>query len=81
MFSKEKGLILRLMLATVFHILNSIDSSEEMQLALDSNAVGAAIRFLDMSVQQTAYIAGRGDIESEIHLFITGICFVIYTCR
>lgn len=74
MMSKSKGQVLRIAAAlqTLFGL--SAPHSDEQQPATSSTIVSedtltAAIDFVEVCCQQTAYIAGRGNIKEEIQLF------------
>ena len=46
---------------------------------ISEQAIRAAIDFVDVSCQHTAYIAGRGEIEDEVKNIITGKYMYIVT--
>ena len=64
MLSKSKGQILRV--AATFHVLFHIDNPREVTPQISEEAIAAAITFVGMCCQQTAYIAGRQNIKEEI---------------
>ena len=64
MLSKSKGQILRV--ARALHILFHVGSPDTVNSELSEDAVSAAIDFVGLCCQQTAYMAGRGDIKEEI---------------
>jgi len=66
MLSKSKGQILRV--AATFHVLFHLKSPEDVPTQISEEAMAAAITFVGMCCQQTAYIAGRGDIREEIRI-------------
>jgi len=66
MLSKSKGHILRV--AATFHVLFHLKSPEDVPTQISEEAMAAAITFVGMCCQQTAYIAGRGDIREEIRI-------------
>lgn len=81
MLSKSKGQILRV--AAAMHVLFALDhfninednSNDAMDTITDNitdviqnDAIVAAINFIDICCQQTAYIAGRNDIKEDIKL-------------
>ena len=71
MLSKSRGQVLKL--ATVLHMLFAIDDPEEdLSQQLSENAVRAAINFVKLACQQTAYIAGKGELKDELEKFKTG---------
>ena len=63
MLSKSRGQVLRI--ATIFHVLFSIENEEDV--AYDSEvsevAVKAAVNFVQTACQQTAFIVGKGLIQ------------------
>ena len=66
MLSKSKGQILRV--ATALHVLFHVGSSDPLKNELTENVIAAAINFVGLCCQQTAYMAGRGDIKQEIQI-------------
>lgn len=67
MASKAKGQVLRL--SALMHLLfngGPVVNGEDIELIIGEDAVKAAIDFVNVCIQQAAYIAGRGDIEEEI---------------
>ena len=70
MASKAKGQVLRL--SALMHLLfeggPGVDENKEKDIGLiiGEDAIKAAIDFVNVCIQQAAYIAGRGDIEEEI---------------
>ena len=85
LISKAKGQILRV--AALLHIFfcDSIQTeSDRMEVSpvpstISEQAIRAAIDFVDVSCQHTAYIAGRGEIEDEVKNIITGKYMYIVT--
>ena len=72
MLSKEKGMILRV--SAIFHILNQVGyKSEELSYEISADSIHSAIAFIDMCIQQTAFIAGRGNIKEEIESISSGM--------
>lgn len=65
MLSKLSGQTLRV--AACFHVL--FGKSDAM---ISDEAIDVAMNFVDVCCQQTAYIAGRGEIDKEIELVVTG---------
>lgn len=59
------GQILRI--AVVLHVLFSLEE-DSVQDTVSTQAIGAAINFVEVCCQQTAYIAGRGSLEEELKL-------------
>lgn len=75
--SKSRGQVLRV--AAVLHTLFSIEN-ENMNVPdeVSDTALKAAVDFVCVSCQQTAYIAGRGLIDEEIErLNQSGITYEI----
>ena len=72
MLSKSLGQILRISMA--MHIL-FYDEDDDGQLSetVTQTAIEAAIDFVDVCRQHTAYIAGRGNIDEELKILETGM--------
>lgn len=68
MLSKSKGQILRIAatLNVLFHLDNLEVLDEEGSKEISDSIITAAINLVETCCQQTAYIAGRGDIKEEI---------------
>ena len=64
MLSKSKGQTLRV--AASLHLLFQLGESQDMTSIISEKAVSAAINFVQLCCQQTAYMAGRGDITEEV---------------
>ncbi len=66
MLSKSKGQILRV--AATFHVLFTLKDPAELEISseISEEAIAAAIKFIQLCCQQTAHMAGRGDIKEEI---------------
>ena len=65
MLSKSRGHILRL--AAVLHMLFCIETPEEdLDEEIPEEAVKAAVNFVQVACQQTAYIAGKGLLTEEL---------------
>lgn len=69
MISKSQGEILRV--SASMHALFSLES-EELSNTITTNAIDAAIHFVEVRYQQTAYIAGRGDLQQELSMMEQG---------
>jgi hypothetical protein len=69
MLSKSRGQVLRL--SAVFHILFSMGNDEPTD-DISHFAVRAAINFVKVTCQQTAYLAGRGLLEEDIQRICMG---------
>ncbi len=78
MLSKSLGQTLRVAasLHVLFHLLSDT-SQESLPDVISEQAVIAAIDFVEVCCQQTAYIAGRGEIEKEIKLIEAG-AYIFY---
>lgn len=68
----------------LFHLLSDT-LQESLPDVISEQAVIAAIDFVEVRSQQTAYIAGRGDIEKEIkagaYIFVgLGMYEQMYVC-
>jgi len=82
MLSKSKGQILRV--SAAFHILfaigTSAESSDEYLSAttdeISEEAIIAAINFVNVCCQHTAFMAGRGGIAGEIELIKSSMFIV-----
>lgn len=72
MLSKSRGQVL--CLAAVFNLLFGQGGNESTNIISDV-AIRAAINFVNVTCQQTAYIAGRGVLEEEIERVGNGNCF------
>ena len=78
--SKSQGLVLRV--ATVLHLLFHLEGGgTSVPQVVSDQAVSAAIDFIKLTCQQTAYIVGRGSIEGEVQKFhILSIHLVAFSC-
>ena len=65
MLSKSKGQILRV--AASLHVLFALGYSEDTCM-ISENAIAASIKFVELCCQQTAYMAGRGNMKEEIEI-------------
>lgn len=75
MLSKSKGIILRV--AASFHVLFGITSpDEDIGGTITNEAVLAAIGFVELCCQQTAFMAGRGLISEDIEIIRASKCIV-----
>ena len=72
LLSKSRGLVLRV--ATVLHLLFHVHKEgEEIPDTISKKALNAAIDFVQLACQQTAYImVGRGKVEEEVQKFQNG---------
>lgn len=64
MLSKSKGQILRV--ATVLHVLFSMETPDSISNVLSEQSVKAAENFVDVCFQHAAFLGGRGQIQEEI---------------
>ena len=53
------------------HVLFSVDE-EEICTTVSEKAFKAAINFVEVCCQQTAYLTGRGEIDEELQLLQAG---------
>ena len=53
-------------LAAVIHVLFQVEEQANQSDVISDNALAAAIDFVQTSVQNTAYIAGRDIIAKEV---------------
>ena len=79
MLSKSKGQILRT--AAVLHVLFKLQKEEDDDIKeISSDAMAAAINFIQTSIQHTAYIAGKDTIVNEVEKAETGMyTYVTYS--
>lgn len=75
MLSKSRGQVLRI--ATIFHVLFSIDTQEDPECEVSEDAVKAAVNFVRTSCQQTAFIVGKGAIQEEVQAYKIGMYTLI----
>ena len=71
MLSKSRGHVLRI--ATILHMLFSIDSENPLCSEVSEIAVKAAVNFVQIACQQTAFVAGKGLIEEELQTYKMGV--------
>ena len=64
MLSKSKGQTLRV--AASLHLLFQLGKSVDVSSVISEEALSAAINFVQLCCQQTAYMAGQGDITEEV---------------
>lgn len=70
MLSKSRGHVLRL--AAVFHMLFCIElPDEDLDDEIPEVALKAAVNFVQVACQQTAYMAGKGLLTEEVDKFKT----------
>ena len=70
MLSKSKGQVLRV--ASALHFLFNMNTpgshQQEISDEISEDAILASINFVALCCQQTAFMAGRGNITEEIQL-------------
>ncbi len=66
MLSKSKGQLLRV--AAVMHVLFNLDAADPSQIPKEiaESAVVAADCFIDICLQNAAYLGGKGDLKDAI---------------
>lgn len=64
MLSKSKGQILRV--AATMHVLFHWAKPQDIPSEISDNAIAAAINFVDVCIQHTAFLAGRGEVNEAI---------------
>ncbi len=64
MLSKSKGQTLRV--AAALHVLFQLGGSVEVSDEISEEALSASINMVQLCCQQTAFMAGRGDITEEV---------------
>lgn len=70
MLSKSLGQVIRV--SAVLHVLFHVDEEESLPDTISEMAIEAAIDFVEVCCQQTAYITGRGNILEELELLQSG---------
>ena len=70
MLSKSMGQILRV--SAAMHVLFHTDNPDSLSTTISDTAIEAAIDFLELCCQHTAYITGRGEINEEVELMDAG---------
>ena len=71
MLSKSLGQILSV--SAAMHVLFHMDSEEPLPDMITESAIEAAIDFVEVCCQHTAYLTGCGDINQEVDIMQTGI--------
>ena len=64
MLSKSKGQILRV--AAVLQVLFHVDNPHNIPAKVGEDVMKAAISFVDLCIQHTAYVTGIGRIQDEV---------------
>ena len=70
MLSKSMGQIIRV--SAALHILFNFDNNEPLSDTISDLAIEAAIDFVEVCCQHTAYITGRGNLHQELDRLETG---------
>ena len=71
MLNKSRGHILRI--ATVLHLLFHLDDPHhQLDVVVSEEAIRAAVNFIQVASQHTAFIAGRGLLSEELEKFKAG---------
>ena len=71
MLSKSLGQILRV--SAAMHILFHIDEEGPLSDTISDMATDAAIDFVEVCCQHTAYITGRGNLGQELNIVQAGV--------
>ena len=71
MLSKSLGQILRV--SAAMHILFHIDEEGPLSDTISDMAIDAAIDFVEVCCQHTAYITGRGNLGQELDIVQAGV--------
>ena len=79
MLSKSKGQNLRV--AATFHVLFTLSSEIEISSEISEEAIAASIKFVQLCCQQTAHMAGRGNIKDKKEIDIIEASMLIYKCN
>ena len=61
-----------LRVAASMHVLFRLENEEPLLSTISDQAINAAIDFVEVCCQQTAYIAGRGKICDQINMSRSG---------
>lgn len=64
MLSKSKGQTLRI--AAILHVLFNWEQPTDIPKEISTDALKAAVNFIDVCIQHSAFLAGRGDINEAI---------------
>ena len=64
MLSKSRGQVLRM--AAVIHTMAFLEEPQNIPEEITENSIKAAISVVKLSYQQTAFIAGRNNLDDEI---------------
>lgn len=72
MLSKSLGQIIRV--SAAMHVLFHLESTEPLPDTITDTAIEAAIDFVEVCCQHTAFITGRGNIQEELEHLQSGNC-------
>ena len=70
LLSKSRGHVIRV--AAVLHLLFHLGKDDPLPEHIKESTVTAAVDFMKVSIQQTAFVAGEGLIEDEVEKFKSG---------
>ena len=70
MLSKSKGQILRV--AATLHVLFHVNTPLVIPDVISTEAIKAAIDLVDVCIQHSAFLAGRGDVHDRIEELVRG---------
>ena len=75
MLSKSKGQILRIAasLQVLFRLNDDQVTPSATTVHISDDAIRAAVSLAEVCCQQTAHMAGRGNISDEIATFVIGV--------
>ena len=63
MLTKSKGQILRV--AVTLHVLFNWENPQSIPDEISDSAMKAAINVVDVCIQHSAYLAGKGDLQDD----------------
>ena len=75
MLSKSLGQIIRV--SAAMHILFHMDEEGSLPTVISEAAIDAAINYVEVCCQHTAYITGRGNINEELENLQSGTYIAI----
>lgn len=61
-----------LRVSAAMHVLFHIESEGSLPSTITQEAIEAAINFVEVCCQHTAFVTGRGNIEEELRLLEAG---------
>ena len=74
--SKSRGQVLQL--TAIMHMLFNIDNVDQQLEEVEESAIKAAVNFIQLACQQTAFITGKGTLHEEMEKLKTGMVLYIY---